>query len=93
MGRGAFDTSPPFFKKPVFGIRYHFLSIRGVEESKVDRIIQGERGRRSLWHHQFGFDGARASMAEREAEERRKEVFQNQIKAMERKQLPPPKPK
>ena len=41
--------------------------------------IEEERRRRDHWHHLFGFDGERASEAERAEEARRREAFNNWV--------------
>lgn len=74
-------------------LKYQILSVFNkhthgddpLEDETLAQYQTSERHRRDQWHHQYGFEGAKASLAEKEAEARRKASYEARIEAFRRR--------
>lgn len=99
MGRGAYDTAitpnwMEMLEKMLKGEKPASLG----PQKKLEAKVAAERRRRDIWNYKHGFDGSRATVAEREGEEKRKQTFLEEARLLQPKDWgakpkPPPKPR
>ena len=99
MGRGAYDTAMvPDWMEMVEKMLKGDKSASSGPPMKLEAKVAAERRRRDIWNYKHGFDGSRATVAEREGEEKRKQTFLEEARLLQPKSWtgkpkPPPKPR